>query len=50
MDELHKIPYSGHPGYQKIVTTSRKHFYWLGLKKDIAAYLAKCIEFQQVKV
>jgi hypothetical protein len=50
MDELRKRPYSGHPGYQKMITTTRKQFYWPGLKKDIAEYLAKCIECQQVKV
>jgi hypothetical protein len=46
MDELHKRPYLGHPGYQKMVTATRKQFYWPGLKKDIAEYLAKCIECQ----
>jgi hypothetical protein len=46
MDELHKRPYTGHPGYQKMITTTRKQFYWHGLKKDIAEYLAKCIECQ----
>jgi hypothetical protein len=49
LDELHKRPYTGHPGYQKMITAIRKQFYWHGLKKDIAEYLAKCIEFQQVK-
>jgi hypothetical protein len=49
MDELHKRPYTGHPGYQKMITTTRKQFYWPGLKKDIANYLAKCLECQQVK-
>jgi hypothetical protein len=49
MDELHKGPYTSHPGYQKMITATRKQFYWPGLKKDIAEYLAKCIEFQQVK-
>jgi hypothetical protein len=49
MDELHKRPYTGHPGYQRMITAPRKQFYWLGLKKDIAEYLAKCIECQQVK-
>jgi len=44
MDGIHKIPYNGHPGYQKMITTTRKLFYWLGLKKDIADYLAKCLE------
>jgi hypothetical protein len=49
MDKFHKIPYTDHPGYQKMVTTTKKQFYWLGLKKDIAKYLAKCLECQQVK-
>ena len=46
MDELHKRPYTSHPGYQKMITTTRKQFYWPGLKKYIAKYLAKCIECQ----
>jgi hypothetical protein len=33
MDELHKIPYTGHPGYQKMITATRKLFYWPELKK-----------------
>jgi hypothetical protein len=49
MDELHKRPYTGHPGYQKMITTTRKLFYWPRLKKDIVDYLAKCLECQQVK-
>jgi hypothetical protein len=44
MDELHKRPYSGHPGYQKMITATRKQFCWPRLKKFIAEYLPKCIE------
>jgi hypothetical protein len=50
MDELHKRPYTGHPGYHKMIMATKRQFYWPGLKKDIAEYLAKCIECQQVKV
>jgi hypothetical protein len=49
MDELHKIPYIGHPGYQRMITATRKLFYFPGLKKDIIDYLAKCLECQKVK-
>jgi hypothetical protein len=49
MDELHKRPYTGHLGYQKMIMTTRKQFYWHGLKKDIVDYLAKCLECHQVK-
>jgi hypothetical protein len=34
MDELRKRPYTGHPGYQKMITATRKQFYWHGLKKE----------------
>ena len=27
LNEIHKIPYSGHPGYQKTITMSRKDFF-----------------------
>jgi hypothetical protein len=50
LNELHKNPYSGHPGYQKIITMLRKEFYWPNMKGEIVEYLAKCIECQQVKV
>jgi hypothetical protein len=26
LDELHKRPYSGHPGYQKMITATRKQY------------------------
>ena len=28
MDEIHQPPYSGHPGYQKTIATSRKQYFW----------------------
>jgi hypothetical protein len=42
MDEVHKKPYSGHPGYQKMITTLRKLFYWPNMKGEIEEYLARC--------
>jgi hypothetical protein len=49
LDEVHKKPYSSHPGYQKIVTTLRKLFYWPNMKGKIAEYLARFQYCQQVK-
>jgi hypothetical protein len=34
VDEVHKKPYSGHPGYQKTITTLRKLFYWPNMKGE----------------
>jgi hypothetical protein len=50
LDEVHKNPYSGHPGYQKMVTTLRKLFYWPNMKGETTEYLSKCLDCQQVKV
>jgi hypothetical protein len=49
MDELQKTTYTSHPGYQKMITTTRKLLYWLGLKKDIVDYLVECLECDNVK-
>lgn len=39
----------GHPGYKNMITILRKDFYWPNIKNDTAEYVAKCLEFQQVK-
>jgi hypothetical protein len=44
VDELHKRPYIGHHGYPKMITATKKLFYWPRMKKNIAEYLAKCSE------
>jgi hypothetical protein len=50
LHEMHNVPYAGHPGYQKIVAVFKSHYFWPGMKKDIAEYIARCIECQKVKV
>ena len=46
MDEIHQDPYSGHPGYQKTISTARKQYFWPGMKKDMAEYISRCMKFQ----
>jgi hypothetical protein len=46
---VHKKPYSSHPGYEKTITTLRKLFYWPNMKGEIAEYLARCQNCQQLK-
>ena len=50
MDEIHQTPYSSNPGYQKTISTDRKHYCWPRMKKDIAAYISRCMKCQHVKV
>ena len=46
LNELHKKPYSGHTGYQKMITKLRKSYYWPNMKNDATNYLARFIECQ----
>jgi hypothetical protein len=46
---MHNVPYAGHLGYHKIVSTVKSQYYWPGMKKEIAECIAKCLECQRVK-
>jgi hypothetical protein len=46
VDEFHRRPYVGHPGYQKMVTTVRQLYYCLRMKNDIVEYIVVCLECQ----
>jgi len=48
--EFHVKPYSGHLGYQKMLTVVKKFNYWPNLKKDGANCVARCFDYQHVKV
>jgi hypothetical protein len=32
-NEMHNVPYAGHPGYQKNVATIKSHYFWPGMTK-----------------
>ena len=50
MDEIHQAPYSSHLVYKKTIATTRKQYFWPGMKKDIVEYISKCMKCQQVKI
>ena len=47
--EFHVKPYLGHPGYQKTMTTNKKLYYCLNMKKEVVELVPKCLYYQQVK-
>ena len=49
LSEMHKVPYVRQLGYQKIITMVKNQYYWPGMKKEVAYFIAKCIEYQKVK-
>ena len=48
-DEAHQSKLSIHPGGNKMYQNVRRHFWWPGMKKDIADYVSRCLTCQQVK-
>jgi hypothetical protein len=47
--EMNNVPYVGHPGYHKTIAAIKGQYYWPGMKKEVADFIAKCLEFQKVK-
>ena len=49
LNEIHKNPYSGHPGYQKTITMLHKDYFWTNMKNELVEYIDIFFECQQVK-
>ena len=49
MEEAHSTPYTFHPGATKIYKDVKAVFWWIGMKNDIAKFVAECLTCQQVK-
>ncbi|KAI3819461.1 hypothetical protein L1987_13298 [Smallanthus sonchifolius] len=49
MNESHKTRYSVHPGADKMYMGLRQQYWWPGMKKDIALFVAKCLTCSKVK-
>ncbi|KAF5811168.1 putative nucleotidyltransferase, Ribonuclease H [Helianthus annuus] len=49
LQEAHSSRYSVHPGADKMYQDLKANFWWIGLKKSIATYVAKCLTCAQVK-
>ena len=50
IEEGHSSAYAMHLGGNKMYRTLRENFWWKGMKKDIAEFVAKCLTCQQVKI
>ena len=49
MHEAHKSRYSVHPGADKMYKDLRNQYWWPGMKKDVALFVAKCLTCSKVK-
>ncbi|GJR43780.1 putative nucleotidyltransferase, ribonuclease H [Tanacetum coccineum] len=50
MTEAHSSPFSIHPGSTKMYHDLKQHFWWSGMKRDVATFVSKCLICQQVKI
>jgi hypothetical protein len=49
LGEMHNVPYARHLGYQKTIATAKSQYYWPRMEKEVADFIAKCLEYQKVK-
>nr|GEY51392.1 retrotransposon protein, putative, Ty3-gypsy subclass [Tanacetum cinerariifolium] len=50
LTEAHSSPFSIHPGSTKMYHDLKQHFWWSGMKRDVAMFVSKCLICQQVKI
>ena len=50
LTEAHSSSFSIHPGSTKMYRDLKTHFWWNGMKRDIAEFVGKCLTCQQVKI
>ena len=48
LSEAYTTPYSVHHGATKMYKDLKEGFRWLGMKKDVANYVAKCLACQRI--
>jgi hypothetical protein len=49
LKETHEAAYSIHPGSEKMYQDLKKRFWWYGMKREIAEYVARCDSCQRIK-
>ncbi|KAI3758253.1 hypothetical protein L6452_05807 [Arctium lappa] len=49
LTEAHKSMFYVHPGTTKMYRNLQNHYWWVGMKRDIADFVSRCLTGQQVK-
>ena len=49
LKKFHHSKFTVHPGDNKMYQYFRRHYWWKGMKGDMARYMARCMVCQQVK-
>ena len=46
MEEAHSSAYAMHPSSTKMYKILKEHYWWNGMKKEIASFVSKCLTCQ----
>jgi hypothetical protein len=49
LKEMHNVSYVENPSYQKTIAAIRSQNFWPRMKKEVANYIARCLECQKLK-
>jgi len=49
LKEAHDSTLVTHPGSTKMYQDLKRNYWWIGMKTDIAYYVARCLVYQKVK-
>ena len=49
LDEAHRSKHTVHPGSMKMYWDLKQNFWWRGMKREVADYVARCATCQLVK-
>jgi len=49
LKESHDSMLTTHPGSTRMYWDLKSHFWWSGMKRDIADFVARCLTYQKVK-
>nr|GFC94948.1 retrotransposon protein, putative, Ty3-gypsy subclass [Tanacetum cinerariifolium] len=50
LTEAYSSLFSVHPGSTKMYHDLKQHFWWSGMKRDVATFASRCLVCQQVKI
>nr|GFD49957.1 putative reverse transcriptase domain-containing protein [Tanacetum cinerariifolium] len=50
LTEAHSSPFSVHLDSTKMYHDLKQHFWWSGMKRDVATFVSRCLICQQVKI
>ena len=49
LSKAHCVPYFAHPGVKKMHADLKQLYFWAGMRRDVADFVARCLECQRVK-